>query len=217
MGSNKKIAMVIFVLFVMQFLGIRSVSAQTFGEFFNQKKTQKRYLLEQLAALKVYAGYLKKGYEIVGNGVGMVRDLKNGEFGLHSAFFGSLKAVSPAIRNNAKVAETISLQLGIVRAFGTMSDHELLTVSNRNYIDGVREKVMNECAADLEELLIVITSGKVEMSDDERIQRLDKVYGSMRDKSTFVQSFTGDVGLLVRQRQNELQSISEIRRYYEQY
>ncbi|RZJ75994.1 MAG: hypothetical protein EOO45_03820 [Flavobacterium sp.] len=187
---------------------------QTWGEFFNQKKTQKKYLLEQLVALKMYAGYLKKGYDIVGNGIGTVRDIKNGEFSLHSTFFSSLKSVNPAIRKNAKVASIISLQVSIIKAFNNIGDNDGLKLSDNQYILGVKDRVTDDCLDDMEELLLVITSGRLEMSDDERIERLDGIYERMRDKATFVQSFTGEVNLLIQQRNNEQKSINRLREIY---
>ena len=38
--------------------------AQTFAEWFRQSATQKKYLLQQIAALQVYIGYVQKGYSI---------------------------------------------------------------------------------------------------------------------------------------------------------
>lgn len=46
-----------------------TVQGQTWGEFFQQKKTQKRYLLQQIAALQVFIGQAKKGYDLVGSGL----------------------------------------------------------------------------------------------------------------------------------------------------
>lgn len=188
---------------------------QTFAEWWSQKKTQKKYLLEQIAALQVYTGYLKKGYEIANSGLNTIKVFKNGEFGLHSAFYTSLKAVSPAIRNNAKAIEVIAFQISISKVFNGIRNDDLLSSSNRQYIADVRDKVMKECGKDLEELLLVITAGKVEMTDDERLKRLDKVYLSMGDKSAFAQSFITDVQLLIRQRGNEQKSANQLRRFYE--
>ncbi|GAA4131912.1 hypothetical protein GCM10022216_02420 [Sphingobacterium kyonggiense] len=191
------------------------VQAQTFAEFFSQKKKQKEYLLTQIAALQLYIGYAKKGYDIVGSGINTVKDIKNGEFGLHSAFFGSLKAVSPVIRNNSKVAEIIALQLAISKSLNGMKGNSFLSADNQRYIASVRANVLDECVTDLEELLLVITSGKVEMTEDERIKRLDRVYDAMRDKSAFTQHFTGQVQALAAQKSREQQSINHIRRLYE--
>lgn len=188
--------------------------AQTFAEWFSQKKTQKKYLLGQIAALQVYIGYAKKGYDIVGSGIHTVRDIKNGEFGLHSAFFGSLKAVSPVIRNNSKVADIIVLQVAISRNFSGIKSNGYLSGGDQAYIATVREKVLADCAKDLEELLLVITSGKVEMTDDERIRRLDRVYAAMRDKSAFTQSFTGQVSTLIVQKEKEHQQNEHLKKIY---
>ncbi|MBC6109498.1 hypothetical protein ACFOG5_04425 [Pedobacter fastidiosus] len=201
------------VALLLLFVGT-SAFGQTWGEFFNQKKTQKKYLLEQLVALKMYAGYLKKGYDIVGSGVGTVKDIKNGEFSLHSTFFTSLKNVNPAIRKNAKVSSIISLQISIVKAFKSIGDNDGLELSDNQYILGVKDRVTDNCLDDMEELLLVITSGRLEMSDDERIERLDSIYERMRDKAAFAQSFTAQVNLLIHQRKNEQKSINHLREIY---
>lgn len=205
------------MLLVMLLLAITASAArcQTFAEWWSQKKTQKKYLLEQIAALQVYTGYLKKGYEIANSGLNTIKDFKNGEFGLHSDFYTSLKAVSPAMRNNAKAIKVIAFQISVSKAFNGIRNDDLLSSSNRRYITDVRDKVMEECGKDLEELLLVITAGKVEMTHDERLKRLDKVYLSMQDKSAFAQSFVTDVWLLIQQRVNEQESVNQLRRFYE--
>ncbi|MFN0292722.1 hypothetical protein [Pedobacter helvus] len=200
-------------LVLLLFVGT-SAFGQTWGEFFNQKKKQKKYLLEQLVALKMYAGYLKKGYDIVGNGIGTVKDIKNGEFSLHSTFFSSLKSVNPAIRKNAKVASIISLQVSIIKAFKNIGDNDELKLSDNQYILGVKDRVTEDCLDDMEELLLVITSGRLELTDDERIERLDSIYERMRDKAAFAQSFTAQVNLLINQRKNEQKSIDHLREIY---
>lgn len=212
MSVSKPISL-LGLVFLLLFVGTNAFG-QTWGEFFSQKKTQKKYLLEQLVALKIYASYLKKGYDIVGSGIGTVRDIKNGEFSLHSTFFSSLKSVNPAIRKNAKVSSIISLQISIVKAFKSIGDNDGLKLSDNQYILDVKDRVTDECLGDMEELLLVITSGRLEMSDDERIERLDSIYERMRDKAVFVQSFTGEVNLLIHQRKNEQKSINHLREIY---
>lgn len=187
---------------------------QTLAEFFNQKKTQKKYLLEQIVALKLYAGYLKKGYDIASSGLGTIKDLKNGEFNLHHTFISSLKTASPAIKNNGKVVQIIAYQLAIGRALNGASNNKYLSATNQQYLKEVKDKVMEECLNDLEELLLVIISGKVEMTDDERITRLDKIYVAMKDKSAFIQSFMTDVSLLIGQKENEQKSINHLKKLY---
>nr|WP_121271735.1 hypothetical protein [Pedobacter schmidteae] len=187
---------------------------QTWSEWFKQKKTQKRYLLEQIAALKVYAGYLKKGYEIVDDGLSTVRDITKGEFSLHNAFISSLKQVSPAIRNDVRVAEIIALQISILGSFAEVKGSDYLSAEDLAYIRLVQGAVTLDCFNELEELLLVQTSGKLEMKDDERLVRLVKVYENMLDKSAFVRDFCGNVAGLMRQRRSGEQEISDLLRMY---
>lgn len=205
---------VVAIGIVLTLAVVTDTFGQTFGEFFNQKKTQNRYLLEQIAALEVYTSYLKKGYEIANSGLQTIKDLSNGEFSLHDAFIGSLKKVSPAIRNNAKVAEIIAMQVSIGKAFNGIKSSSNLSLSNQLYIREVRENLWEESLTDLEELLLVIISGKIEMGDDERIKRLDKIYLSMQDKSAFTQYFCNEISLFVAQKELEKRSIEQLRNSY---
>ncbi len=191
-----------------------STFGQTFSEWFNQKKTQKKYLIEQIAALQVYASYLKKGYDIANQGISTVKDFKNGEFGLHSTFINGLEMVSPVVRNSVQVAEIINFQLKISKRLNYLKTNDWLSVDNQFYIRKVKDHVMEECATDLEELLLVITSGKVEMSDDERIKRLDRIHNAMLDKAEFTQSFCSQVDLLIRQKEDSQRSIDQLKKYH---
>ena len=191
-----------------------SAYGQTWGEWFKQKKTQKRYLLEQIAALKVYADYLKKGYEIVDGGLSTLRDITKGEFSLHNSFISSLKQVSPAIRNDVRVAEIIALQIGILWSFSEVKGSEYLSAEDLAYIRLVQGALTMDCFNDLEELLLVVTSGRLEMKDDERLERLAKVYENMLDKSAFVRDFCRNAASLMRQRRSGEQEISNLLRMY---
>lgn len=212
MGSNKLKAFALLLLVL--FIGIKQGYAQTWNEFFRQKKTQQKYLLEQIAALKIYTDYLKKGYELVNGGLNTIKNITNGEFGLHDAFISGLKKVSPVVKNNAKVAEIIQMQLSINRAFNALKAAPNLTLSNLAYIAEVRENLWDDSLRDLEELLMVVTSGKMEMNDSERIMRLERIYQSMVDKSEFVQHFGGEIELLDGQREREKSVLNKLRRLY---
>lgn len=191
-----------------------SSSAQTWSEWFKQKKTQKKYLLQQIAALEVYAGYLKKGYQIVDGGLSTIRDITHGEFNLHNAFISSLKQVSPAIRKDARIAEIIALQVSMMKAFERIKGNTFLSAENLGYVALVADGLIASCYDDLEELLLVITAGRLEMKDDERLSRLDKVYESMLDKSAFTQDFIGNTMQLIRQRQFQVRELEDMNRLF---
>jgi hypothetical protein len=204
-----------FFLFALPLLFVQVSMAQTWSEWFSQKKTQKKYLLEQVAALKIYAGYLKKGYEIGSSGLDFIKGATKGEFDLHGAFFSSLKAVSPEVKRNSKIAEIIQMQLQIGKAFSSIKKLELLGNAHQDYAALVGSSLMGDCLSDIEELLLVITSGKVEMGDDERLDRIDRLYRSMQEKKTFALRFATAARSLAAGRSQELKTLKEMEEWYE--
>ncbi len=195
-------------------LGPMCASAQTLSEFIRQKATQKKYLLQQIAALEVYIGYAKKGYQIVGGGVNLVKDISSGEFGLHQRYFASLASVNPLIKNGAQVAGILEYQLGIASALRGWEKVEL-NDGERRYVMEIKAGLIAGSASDLEELLLVISDGKLEMTDEQRITRLKLILGSMEERYGFVQSFSAGLVVMAGQKAREQRSINEIRRLYE--
>lgn len=196
---NKSLA----VLLLVVALCCTQARAQTWGEWFRQKKTQKKYLLEQIAALKVYSGYLKKGYELTRKGTGLIRDIKNGEFSLHRTFFDGLKLVSPLVKNDMRIPEIISLQLDILEAFEGLTIAEGLSAQQHSYVGEVKTKVLEDWRDDLAELILVITSGKLEMSDPERLKRLAALHEALLDRFAFVRQFSEEIQMLIRYRKKK--------------
>lgn len=180
-----------------------SAQAQTWDEIFRQKKTQKKYLLQQLAALKLYADYLKKGYNIANTGINSIKGFTNGEFHLHADFFNSLKNVNPALANSGKIADIISWQTSIRKDLNSLTKASNFSGSDKIYFEAVRSKVLAECEFDLDELLLIITSGELEMKDDERIKRLEYLHRKMADKYQFTELFISQVKSLKMQQQQE--------------
>jgi hypothetical protein len=104
-------SMVVLLLFLVFASG---VSVQTAEEFFDQKKTQKKYLLKQIAALKVYSGYLQKGYAITTAATEAISKKKSGENNFHALFFNSLAKVSPQVLSYPTLAHTTFLEQVII-------------------------------------------------------------------------------------------------------
>lgn len=189
-----------------------SAAAQIANEWLNQKATQKKYLLQQIAALQVYIGYAKKGYNIVNGGITTIKNIKNGDFNLHRDFFNGLKNVNPAIRRYAKVADIIAYQVKIIRQTkGTLQqirETKQFTENELDYCKQVFDNLLDECMKTVEELILVTTSGKLEMKDDERLKRIDRLYADVQDKYSFACSFSEDMGLLAVQRLGEQMEIN---------
>jgi hypothetical protein len=212
MGCNRKRG--IFCFTILLTFSVATCFGQTWDEFWKQKKTQQKYLLQQIAALQIYTDYLKKGYKIVSTGLTTVRDFSNGEFSLHSAFISSLKTVNPEIQNIPQIAEIMHMRNSINKAFDLLQGMSGLNESNQEYIMDVHVKIETECDKDMDELLLVLTSGKIEMTDSDRITRINKVYEAMKDKCEFTQGFVNKVFLVGNQRQYEFQIINQIKKNY---
>ncbi|WP_199119258.1 hypothetical protein [Pedobacter sp. ASV28] len=198
-------------------LGLGSY-AQNFDEWFRQNKTQKKYLIEQIAALKVYGDYVKAGYKIVNGGLDLIGDLKGGEFNLHKKYFNDLVTVSPQIKKYSKIAETISRQIELVklshdamrtlRQSGMMKEEELL------YLKRVFDRVIDHAAILLDELAMLIGDGQVSLKDDERIERIDNLNEETRKLHLFLTGFTSEAKQLANSRYRETLEIKRMRNYF---
>lgn len=202
----------ILLLATVGLFAFHSSTAQTTDEWLNQKATQKKYLLQQIAALQVYLGYAKKGYTIVTSGVNTIRNIKNGDYNLHRDFFSRLKNVNPAISRYVKVADIIAYQVKIIKQTkGTLQqikETKQFAEAELDYCKQVFENLLDECIKTVEELILVTTSGELELKDDERLKRIDRLYADVQDKYSFTCAFSEDMGILAVQRLGEQMEIN---------
>jgi hypothetical protein len=207
---------ILIIFSILTCLVCDEASAQTWNEWFRQKKTQRKYLVKQIGLLRLYLGYLKKGYEIADKGLTTISNIKDGDFNLHRDFFGSLKGVNPHIRNSAKVADIIAFQVFIVRSIGEVNDfcrdNEYFTTEEIRYVAAVYTNMLVLMDSSVAELLMVIRSGESEMKDDERLQRIDALHSDLLDKHAFIKSFDADVRSIAREREREHNAIESIRK-----
>lgn len=194
--------------------------AQTpnWNEWFRQKKTQRKYLIQQIVALKVYLEYLKKGYDIAQKGLTTIGDIKNGTFTLDKDYFNSLKQVNPVVKNSPKVNSILAYQRSIIKDFRKLYEDckkdENLNPDEVRYIETVYHNMLTECEDSIDELTLITTSGEAEMKDDERLLRLDKVHEDMLEKYSFTQDFTASTRLLSLKRAKEKKQTKELYELY---
>src|SRR5690349_3649304 len=176
----KKISIILILT-----LGIVDIQAQTpkLKEWIKQKKTQKEYLMSQITLLQLYLGYLKKGYDIASKGLNTIENIKNGDFNLHRDFFSSLKNVNPHIANSAKVADIIAFQVYIIqnlkRVNSFCQSSEQFTADEIYYVTKVYRNMLYLSDINISELLTIVRANETEMKDDERLNRLNKIYDDM--------------------------------------
>jgi hypothetical protein len=178
--------------------------AQTWNEWFRQKKTQKKYLIQQIAALKVYLKYLKEGYDIAKKGLNVIGDIKQGKFDLDKDYLGSLKTVNSSISGSTKITSVIAYHKLLIRQLEQLhndsNDSDLLTTSEKSYVSVVYANMVRESEKTLEDLERILTEDELEMKDDERIKQLDKIYIDTKDMYMFSRSFCNSTRTLITQR-----------------
>ena len=194
-----KNTVVIFLLFLLS----GAARAQTFDEWFRQRETQKEYLVQQIAALQAYAGTLRQGYALLHEGISTVQQIKNGDLGLHQAFFQSHALVPLSVRQSAKVADILSWHTAILRdlsaAVHLLGQQEHLPPDLTAYLEQVRAQVSKACSRDTESLWLLLTANALDLSEGERHAQLEVLYRAAQDRYRFTGQFLQQARLLALQ------------------
>ena len=164
--------------------------------------------VEKLAQLKKILSNMKKGYEIVSTGYNTIKDISKGNFNIHQTFLDGLMQVSPTVKKYKRIAEIITYQTQLVKeyksAFRRFDASNLFNTNEIRYMDNVYTNLFSKSLQNLEELTMVLTAGKLRMSDDERINAIDRIYNDIADKLVFLRTFNKENNVLAIQRGREM-------------
>lgn len=187
---------------------------------FSQSQEAQQLLLnvEKLAQFKKILNDMYKGYKVLYKGYTTIKDISEGNFSLHRTFLDGLLQVSPAVRKYKRIADIISYQLRIFKeyktAFNQFKQDKHFTVDEIEYLGKVYSNLFNESLKNLDELSMVITAGKLRMSDDERLQAIDRIYYNIVDQFSFLQEFNNSTAILAVQREKDMMDIEISRKIY---
>ncbi len=161
---------------------------------------QRKELLLQIAALQVYIDYSKKGYSVVPKGLNFIGDAKRGEVNLHGDYFTSLLKINPKVKNYYKTAEILSMQFKIMkickRTYSDLKTSDLFHGNELDYIERSFERLLENCSDTLDQLLVITTDSKLELKDDQRLERIDALHKTMLEDYNFCLSFSNEAKLL---------------------
>jgi hypothetical protein len=207
---------IVFFLFT-GFLNV-AASAQSTGGFFNQQSSKQKIMLEQIAGIETHLQEVKKGYQIIETGLNTADDLKGGTFSLHEAYFSSLLQVSPAVRSSPKGKAIAGLQQQILLLFSKeiswQNQQKILTAAEISYVQSVYNNIRQKCQADMDELTLVLTPGKLQMTDQHRLDKIDQIYASMQDKYAFTSSFTAKCRQIATSRKKAKATNQQLKQLY---
>ncbi len=187
---------------------------------FGQSQEAKQLLLnvEKLAQLKLMLSHMKTGYKILEKGYTSIKNISQGNFNLHRDFLDGLLQVSPAVKQYSKVADIIRVQLKLVKeskaALAEFRGTKQFTITEIEYLGNVYANLLKESLKMLDELAMVVTAGKLRMSDDERLQAIDKIYDELMEQYTFLNEFNNGTAILSLQREKEKMDVDLMRKVH---
>lgn len=189
-----------------------------YGKGQSQEVQQLLLNVEKLDQLKKILKDMKKGYTLISNGYNTVRNLSQGNFNLHRIFLDGLMQVSPAVRKYKKVADIVSGQMILVRQYKSAYRRFLHSGNFRpdelQYIARIYDRLLKQSVDNLDDLLTVVTAGRLRMSDQERLAAIDQIYLELQQKLVFLNKFNTSTSLLSLQRSASDQDIQSSRELY---
>lgn len=164
--------------------------------------------IEKLTQLKSILSDMKTGYQIYQQGYGMVSNLSKGNFNLHQTFYNGLLQVSPAVRKYGRIAEIAAMQAKLISEYKSKQAlfrrSGSFSISELDYLGNVYAGLVAKTLSDAEELANILLSGKLRMSDAERINAIDRIYAGSSDRLQFLRYFNNQGIALSLQRQKEI-------------
>lgn len=185
------------------------------GRTYAQSAEVQQLLLnvEKLSQLKNILRDMKKGYAIVSGGYNAIKDISQGNFSLHDVFLDGLLIVSPEVKKYRQVADIIVYQKRIVSeyksAYSRFKATNNFNILEIDYLGRVYKQLFDQSIDNLDQLVMIITSSKLRMNDQERLQAIDKIFEDTEDKLLFLRSFNGQALMLSLQREKQKQDIGQ--------
>lgn len=174
-------------------------------------------MLQQIAKLEVSLQEIKKGYAIVQQGLNVIGDFKQGAFDLHNGYFSSLLSVNPSIKAYSRVADIIHMQVTILSSCSStvsqLTASGVFTGKELSYLSAVLSNLSDLTGKDMDELIAILTDGTWQMSDDQRLSRIDALYKQVQQKYDFLKTYGNQVralGLGRSRSQSDLQTLSKL-------
>ena len=208
----KKIIAIVGMLVVLITFVTVTAKAQT------QEVQQLLLDIQKFSELKKILKEMEQGYQIVSKGYKAISDLSKNNFNLHEVFIDGLLAVSPAVKNYYKVANIVNNQIAIVKeyknAFRLFKEDGHFNADEIGYISSVYNNLFQQSLDNLNELTMVITRSKMRMSDDERLEAIDRIDAAMQDKLNFLRSFDNNTMIQALQRAKASNDINSLQALY---
>jgi hypothetical protein len=173
---------------------------------------------QKLSGLKRILSQMYQGYEIVSKGYHAVQDVSKGNFSLHEAFLDGLMIVSPAVRQYPRVADIINDQATILSeyrsAWAMFRGNGHFSPDETGYMMDVYNNLISASLKNIDDLSMIITDGRLRMSDAERLAAIDHIYTGGHGQLSFLRGFNDRTYRLAVQRAREAGDQQTLRSLY---
>lgn len=173
---------------------------------------------EKLRQLEEILDNMYKGYKILDKGYRTIRDISKGNYSIHQAFLDGLMAVNPSIRNYKRIPLIINYQKLLLseykRAYNRFKKDPNFKADELAYLGSVYKFLFEASVRNLEDLTVIVTATKLRMSDDERMQAIDRIFYDMENKVVFLRYFNNNTQLLAVQRARSRNDVRTMQQLY---
>jgi hypothetical protein len=179
----------VFILSLL-LLSVFRVAAQV------QELQQLKLDLEKLAQFKLILSQMKQGYQTLQNGYNAVRDVSKINFDLHKSYLDGLLAVNPVVKQSPMVREISDSRVEVSKSFESavvqFQKSGLISVSELAALRGKYDVCLTRLDDDVALLALVISSGKLRMSDAERMEVIDTVRADVAAQAAVVRAIVSE-------------------------
>lgn len=203
----------LFILLpILLLLNLQTASAQA------EEAAQLLLNVTKLTQLKQILTDLEKGYTTLKSGYTQISSIASGNFTLHEAFLDGLLQINPTVKNYHKVAEIIRFQIRLIKdyksAFLRFKTSGHFTANEISYLSKVYGNLFQSSLQQLDELTLVLTTGTLRMTDEERLTAIDQIHTEIQDKLHFLTAFNHETTVLAIHRSHESQGIKNVQELY---
>lgn len=189
------------------------------GSCFGQSVDMQLLILnmEKLAQMKATYQTMVNGYRAIETGYRQVSELAKGNYELHKTYLDGLLDVSPAVRQYGRIKAIVQRHSMMVDeykiAIGQLQSGRLLKDAEVREMKNSMAGLVNASGAAVDELMIVLTPGRLRMNDEERIatiNRLDQEVGVLLEKMRGIAASYRDLSDRRLRKQKDVQAMKKL-------
>ena len=164
----------------------------------------------KLAELKSILQDMYSYYTILHQGYEDVKSIARGNFNLHQGFLDSLLLVSPAVSGDPRVEAILQEQAELLQTYAGTQYYPHLTAQEQATLQTRTATILDKADEDLDELSMVLTDGTLRMSDDERLEAIERVHQDMQRRLQALRKLTNAAETLSKQRAATAQTLQKL-------